>query len=58
MILIHLDEATRDELKFLRHHELPPRVRDCSHSLFRLDGLNVFVHNLDRFEKRVDLLTK
>ncbi len=28
MILIQLDEATRDELKTLRRQELPPRVRD------------------------------
>ena len=28
MILIQLDEATRDELKSLRRQELPPRVRD------------------------------
>jgi len=28
MILIHLDEATRDELKALRRQELPPRARD------------------------------
>jgi transposase len=28
MILIHLDEATRDELKSLRRHQLQPRVRD------------------------------
>src|SRR5208337_938511 len=28
MILIQLDEATRDELKALRRQELPPRVRD------------------------------
>jgi hypothetical protein len=28
MILIQLDEATRDELKSLRRRELPPRVRD------------------------------
>ena len=28
MILIQLDEATRDELKSLRHQQLPPRVRD------------------------------
>ena len=28
MILIQLDEATRDELKSLRRHPLPPRVRD------------------------------
>ena len=28
MILIQLDEATRDELKSHRRHELPPRVRD------------------------------
>jgi hypothetical protein len=28
MILIHLDEASRDKLKSLRHTELPPRVRD------------------------------
>jgi putative transposase len=28
MILIHLDDATRDELKSLRRTALPPRVRD------------------------------
>ncbi len=28
MILIQLDEATRDELKSLRRQNLPPRVRD------------------------------
>jgi putative transposase len=28
MILIHLDEATRDELKSLLRHQLQPRVRD------------------------------
>lgn len=28
MILIQLDEATHDELKALRRHELLPRVRD------------------------------
>jgi putative transposase len=28
MILIHIDEATRDELKFLRRQQLPTRVRD------------------------------
>ena len=28
MILIRLDEATRDELKALRRQELTPRVRD------------------------------
>ncbi len=28
MILIHLDHASRDELKSLRRTELPPRVRD------------------------------
>jgi putative transposase len=28
MILIHLDEATRDELQSLRRRELPPRARD------------------------------
>jgi transposase len=28
MILIQLDEATRDELQSLRRQELPPRVRD------------------------------
>jgi transposase len=28
MILIHLDEATRDELQSLRRQELPPRARD------------------------------
>jgi len=28
MILIHLDEATRDELQSLRRKELPPRARD------------------------------
>ena len=28
MILIHLDDATRDELQALRRQELPPRARD------------------------------
>ncbi|WP_165220013.1 helix-turn-helix domain-containing protein [Aquisphaera insulae] len=28
MILVHLDEATRGELKSLRRTDLPPRVRD------------------------------
>ena len=28
MILIHLDEATRDEIRSLRRQELPPRARD------------------------------
>jgi transposase len=28
MILIHLDDATRDELQSLRRQELPPRARD------------------------------
>ncbi len=28
MIIVHLDEATRDELKSLRRTDLPPRVRD------------------------------
>jgi putative transposase len=28
MILIHLDEATRDEIQSLRRQELPPRARD------------------------------
>jgi transposase len=28
MILVHLDEASRDELKSLRRTELPPRARD------------------------------
>jgi hypothetical protein len=28
MILIRLDEATRDELQSLRRPELPPRARD------------------------------
>ena len=28
MILINLDEETRDEQKFLRRQQLPPRVRD------------------------------